>query len=727
MAGLRIPRLSMTRGRRWLIALLVLVLLAAGGAAGVWWALKTNQLGRLIEDGFSRRPLPGVLHVTRTELHGVHEVVLHGVALSAMTGAPPVVTVRRIVVAGELWQGDIATVRLEGVHVNLSVDGLQFLHELIRAEVAHKSSEAPSPLRIIAVDSAVMVNGAVFLDAANATIDAIGPRVVVDGSALAGTPSDQGDKPEKLWLSVTTEGKDDDLHYRMALKPGERQGMIVLRPWCERLASLKLLPPIPADANGWLPERIDGAGSAVLAQDDWEHFTGDLHATWAGGQGQAALRVDRQSLRLDKLAVKDAAAGELEGGLEIGLENHLVEVTGVHWHPGPKVPIPKQVPTEDVLALLPQAKLRMQSIPEGWGLSLELSGTGKAVLAWSPKEPFVIDGANVPLALLQKFLPEDVTLAAGRALKLHVVLEHGRLEDFYAEVEQTRVLWRGWGLGTVDGKVTAKPSPGGYDAEVVLPAMGTVRYTGGAASGTLHVDLAAAEALMVRLKGPSTLPDLRGAIAFTAQLRLEGDAVSGHLDSSRLTALALPDRVKMLDATINGDFTLRAEGVRAHLLGQLTSGSVRIPGSWLDLARHHPIFNATFAVKAGTIDAEDVLVRATDERGEALPDGYSAGLHGSFSTSDLAGTITGVVDHADLAWLTSSALIPVPDGHLHGQCAVTFTAMLAPQGISRVDGFFLPLDADLTLGPTLKTTGINGAVKFRLARADEAKPAEPKK
>lgn len=72
----------MTRARRWLIALLVLLLLAGGGAAGVWWALTTNQLGRLIEDGFSRRPLPGVLHVTRTELHGVHEVVLHGVALS---------------------------------------------------------------------------------------------------------------------------------------------------------------------------------------------------------------------------------------------------------------------------------------------------------------------------------------------------------------------------------------------------------------------------------------------------------------------------------------------------------------------------------------------------------------------------------------------------------------------------------------------------------------------
>ena len=712
----------MTRGRRWLIVLVVLLLLAGGGAGGVWWALNTNQLGRLIEDGFSIRPLPGVLHVAKTEVHGVREVVLSGISLSAFTGAAPVVTVNRLVISGELWRGDVDIVRAEGIHVSLTADNLTYVHDLIRAEVAHKNPDPPSLLRIIAEDSDVAVDGKPFLVQANAAIDAVGPVVTVDGTALAGTPG------EKLWFTMSTEGKAGDLHYRLGLKPGEKQGQIVVKQWYDRLAELKLLPAMPDETVPWLPERVDGAGSTVIAQDDWEHFTGDLHATWKGGQGQAAMRLNRQTLVLDKLTVKDAAAGELEGGLELGLDSHLLEVSAVHWHPGPKVPIPKQVPTDDVLSVLPQAKLRAQSIPEGWRLSLELTGTGKAVLAWSPGLLFVIEGANVPLSLLQKFLPEDVTLAAGRALKLHVVLDHGRLEDFYAEVEQTRVLWRGWGLGTVDGKITAKPAPGGgYDAEVVLPSMGRMRYVGGATAGTIQVDLTAAEALMVRLKGPSNLPDLRGAIAFTAQVRLDGDAVVGHLETARLAALVLPDRIKQLDATIHGDFTLKAEGVRAHLLGQLASGSVLIPGSWLDLARHRPIFNATFAVKAGNIEAEDVLVRATDEHGEPLADGYSAGLHGSFSTTDLAGTITGVVDHSDLAWLTSSALIPVPDGHLHGQCAVTFTALLSPQGISRVDGYFLPLDADLTLGPSLRASGINGAVKFRLARAEDAKPSDAKR
>jgi hypothetical protein len=705
----------MTRRRRLAVFAWVLLLLAGTIGGALWWALRTNQLGRQIERGFSSRPLPGSLRIESTEVHGVSELVLSGVSLAPAPGAPAVATIPRIVISGELWKGHVDLVRIEGGHVAFDAASVRFFDDLIRAEVAHKGTGQPRLMHIAIVGADATVDGQPWLAGGEVAIDATGPVVAVNGTAMVGG--------EKLAVTVDTEGKGDDLRYRIALKPGDKQGRVPVREWSRRLAALKLLPAIPADAERWVPESADASGSVVVAQDNWERFTGDLRAVWSGGQGQAALRLDRHALKLDRLMIKDAAAGEIEGAVDVGLDDHAVEVAAVRWHPGPEIPLPPQIPVDDVLAVLPQAHLRAESVPDGWNMTVALSGTGKAVLSWAPAQPLVIDGANVPLSLLQKFLPEDVTLAAGRALKLHVVV-HQRLEDFYAEVEQTRVLWRGWALGTVDGKVTAKPAPGGYDAEVTVPPMGSLHYLGDAKHGTLAVDLAAAEALMVRLKGPSSLPDLRGAIAFTADLERGGDTVTGRLRGVRLGALALPDLLKEFDATITGEFSLRPDQAQAHLVGQLTRGSVRIPGVWLDLARRRPIFNARLVVRPGTIIAQEVLVRATNEQGEALPDGYSAGLRGSFSTSAQAGVITGVVDHADLGWLTSTSLVQIPDGRIDGECAVTFSADLQREGIRAVDGYFLPLDVELVLGKGLRATGIKGAVKFRLARSDEAKAGD---
>ena len=67
-------------------------------------------------------------------------------------------------------------------------------------------------------------------------------------------------------------------------------------------------------------------------------------------------------------------------------------------------------------------------------------------------------------------------------------------------------------------------------------------------------------------------------------------------------------------------------------------------------------------------------------------------------------------------------MIPIPDGRLLGECAVTFEAEIAPEGVRRVDGFFLPLDADLALGPNIRAKGITGAVKFHLGPATSPKP-----
>ncbi len=708
----------MTGRRRLVVLAWVLLLVLGGGGAAWWWASATNQLGRLIEFGFSDRPLPGSLHIERCEMHGVSEVVLSGVSLAPKAGATAVATIPRIVVKGDLWKGDVDLVRIEGGHVAFDADSVRFFIKLIQAEVDHKGSGPPRLLHIDIVDADAVVDGGPWLSKGTVAIDATGPAVTVVGSGLVGG--------EKLAVNVDTEGKSGDLRYRIAFKPGDKQGRLPVREWCRRLAALKLLPAVPADAERWVPEFADIAGSTVVAENNWELFIGDLHASWAGGQGQAAMRLDRHGVKLDKLAVKDTAAGDLEGALDVSFDNNSVDLTAAHWHPGPQIPLPTQIPKDDVLAVLPQARLRAESIPQGWSLTIELNGTGKAVLTWAPGQPLVIDGANVPLTLLQKFLPEDVTLAAGRALKLHVVVHNG-LEDFYADVEETRVLWHNLALGPIAGKVTAKPlAGGGFDAEIAVPPIGTLHYLGDATHGTLSVDLGAAEALMARLKGSTAVPDLRGKVAFTAELVRTADTVSGRLHDVRLGALTMPDLIRDFDATITGDFTLRADEVQAHLLGQLSRGALRIPGTWLDLARHRPIFNARLLAKPSTVVVQEVLVRATNGDGDALADGYSAGLRGSFSTSGQGGTLSGEIDHADLGWLTSTSLVRVPDGGIRGECAVVFNAELRQEGIRTVDGYVVPYDADLTIGNGFHVSGISGSVKFRLERGDEAKREPPR-
>ena len=248
-----------------------------------------------------------------------------------------------------------------------------------------------------------------------------------------------------------------------------------------------------------------------------------------------------------------------------------------------------------------------------------------------------------------------------------------------------------------------------------------MRYVGDARAGVLTVDLPAVESFIVRLKGPSKLPDLHGAVAFETTLQRDGDVLTGELRRLGLGRIELPDLLRKLDAKVEGRFRLRDGRLDTDLSGQLSSCDLLLFGTWRDdLAKRSPIFTARVVVTGEAVLVEQALVRATDERGEPLPDGYSAGIRGRFATTEQSGLFTGVADHADLGWLTS--VIPIPDGRLLGECAVTFEAEIAREGVRRVDGFFLPLDADLALGPSIRAKGITGAVKFHLGPAAPPKP-----
>ena len=247
----------------------------------------------------------------------------------------------------------------------------------------------------------------------------------------------------------------------------------------------------------------------MIADKEWEHYTGVGKARWKGGHAQAALAIDRRQVRLDQLAIADDGLGTMDGGLTASLAERTAEVNAISWKPGPRIPIPAVVPVSAILSVLPQAVLKARDVPGGWDIVVQLNGAGQqGVLAWAPDKPFTIDGTNIPLSLLQSFLPGELTLAAGRAQRLHVVMDERGIAEFIAEIEQTRALWAGWALGTVNGKVAIRPlrSPGsGYDAAVGLGPLGSMRYVGDAKAGVLTVDLPAVESFIVRLKGPSKL------------------------------------------------------------------------------------------------------------------------------------------------------------------------------------------------------------------------------
>lgn len=686
------------------------MLIAAGLGGAVWWALDTNQLGRVIERAFRNR-LSGHLTVSATEVKGLDQVVLTGISLQRDRSATPAVTVERITAYGDLWKGQVDRVRIENMRVFASADAVHFLHEVCKAELAIKATGTPRLLKL-EIDGDVMMDGVAIMRGDRVEVEAIGSQTTVRSHGRMFR--------DPTRVEVDTEGTGDALRYRFTLS----QGMVPVKEVCARLAALELVAKLPDEAARWLPDVVDATGTVVIADREWEHYTGTAKARWKGGHAQAALAIDRRQMRLDQLTIADEGLGTLDGGLTAGLSDRIAEVNATSWKPGPRIPLPAVVPAAAILAVLPQAVLKVRDVPGGWDMVVQLNGPGQqGVLAWAPDKPFTIDGSNLPLSLLQSFLPGDLTLAAGRAKRLHVMIDDGGLAEFTAEVEQTRTLWAGWALGTVDGTVAVRPlrnRQGGYDAAIGLGPLGSMRYAGDAKAGVLTVDLPAAESFMVRLKGPSKLPDLRGAVAFETTLQRDGDVLTGELRRLGLGRIELPDLLRGLDAKVEGRFRLRAGRLDTDLSGQLSSCELLLFGTWRDLAKRRPIFTARVVVTGESVLVEELLVRATDQRGEPLPDGYSAGIRGRFATGEQSGLINGVADHADLGWLTG--VIPIPDGRLLGECAVTFEAEIAPEGVRRVDGFFLPLDADLALGPNIRAKGITGAVKFHLGSATSPKP-----
>ena len=694
------PILPPRRRRRWRILLVLVLMFIAAVVGGGWWALSTNQTGHLICRLFSDR-LPGHLEIDHSEFTGVDGLVLSGVRLMRQRGETPAVTIPRIVISGELWQGRVNQIRIEGLQFDATYDSVRFIHQLIKVEVAIPPPAGTPRLRHFDFTGGVSVNGEVVIDKAQVGVDATGPKIMVEGTAnYAG---------KRIIVEVKTSGIHEELtHIKMI------DGSLPVWRSCDWLAALKLLPELPQEARAWVPEHADLANTVVIADRAWEHFTGEARARWTTGHGEAALNIDRRFVRLAELTIQDAGIITLNGQAMIDTDERKVAVSATSWSPGSRLPIPAVVPTAAILAAMPRAQLDGALISGAWDLQLKLSGTGETALAWSAGHPLSIDSKGIALSLLQPFLPRELTLPAGSAQLLHAEVGANGLNVATATVEQARVLWQGWALGGLDGQVVLKVVPTGIDLDVTLPVMGKASWQSVESGGRLEIDLATAEALVVRLKGPQVLPALSGAILLDAKIRQTNTALLADIVRLRLKEVGITDGLRHLDNELSGTASLHGARANAHVLGRITSGEVRIANVWHDLAKHRPRFNAEVSLANGLFLADNILIRATNAAGDPLIDGYSAGLRGSLSLSELSGTIHSVADHADLDWINT--LIPNNDSVFGGEGAVTVTTVLQHGEIDSIKGHFLPLDAHLRLGQFFHATGIKGAVEFRIAR-----------
>jgi hypothetical protein len=693
------------RWKRWVALFLFLSL--AGGLYGLgYWAIDTNQLGKFISKKFAER-LPAHLHIGKTEFDGLEALILSDLQLMDKPGGTAAVTVDRVIVYGALWKGQIANVRVENLRLYSTAESVQFLHHVIQIELARKSDGPPSFLHLD-FTGGVYVNGEIAIADAEVGVDTTGPIITVDGKAKY--------VGNNIALTITTETTGNKWKYHITLNEG------VLPIWrsCDWLADLNLLPRLPPPARVWVPEFADARGTVISADQNWRIFDGLGKARWTSGEAQGKIYVDDQRVDIKNATMRDQDIGHFFGDVLVETNKNITHVRARDWHPGPRVPIPAFIPTAQILETFPAADVTATGVSDGWQLSCRLfhpDNNAQAILRWGPTWPLMIEGQRIALPLLQAFSPPDLALAAGQAKMLNATVNEHGLDNFSATIDGGRFLWGDWALGSFHGDVALRMTKnGGAALSVSAPGMGELTYDYIAESqppqGKIALNLSQVEALAVRLKGPVALPDISGAIKARAVLQKDNDVMRLAIEQLNVNDVGITDIMRRVTTSASGLLSFYPNRIAAHMVGQLSSGEVRLPGTWHDLSRRQPKYNAQLSFGNEILLLENLLVRATDATGAEKIDGFSAGLRGRFSAKEQSGTVIGTVDHADLVWLNT--LMPIDSGVAHGECAVTFTTEIDKKGVRSIAGNFLPLNASVKLPGILQAQGIKGAVQFRI-------------
>ncbi len=683
-----------------------------------------------------RRRLPGVLTVGKIAFTSANEIVATDLTISE-SGKSPLIIVKRAVAHIRPIAGRLDDLRLEGVHMRLDAGGWKLINAILEAERAIPATRAANEQKITVADASLEVDGGLHLE--QIAVDIVNFGAVLRFSATGKYAA------EDLRLGYDTEQLDG----------GARRAVVSIERLRGRLpeildgvVALGLLKPIPVWLRRYLPETVDGSGSRIVRDYHAHAWSGDCTATWpidganAGkSRMQAKLAADLHRITLEQLHWDDASVLIGDGRLNADLDQDTIAIDLDSWKPGPRLPIPAAVPVEALLQSLPTLAVRALTRTGSESITATLSGpTQSSVsLTWAHDQDLRVTATELPLTMAQPFLPKDLVMKGGQGeeVKLTIALggdakntdKSGALRDFYLKARQARFSIRDWAFGPADGQCALLPTAdGGFSLALSLP-MGTIGYSGSAAAGTLTLDLKSAEALLARVRGPAPLPDIRGSLGAEVALTTAGEEISGTVKRLSLRGVGIPDLVQSVEADLKGVFTWKPLSLSARAGGQLRSGQLYFLDGWLDVAKRTPLFSADVVVTPSigyapaAFDVTEILVRAANPKGEPIEGAYSAQFTGNLTATG-TGAIHGVIDHADLGWLAT--LVKGQDTKLSGEAAMVVSADFRLGVMKRVEGSFLPLNADLSLGRDFKATGITGAVQFLRESRVAPTTSEPK-
>ena len=749
------PSLRPSRWRRRLIVAggVLAVLLVAAGLAR--WYVASGRLAARISAAYAS-VMPGRLSIGAVGVRGLRTLELRDVTLGE-DGHRPLVTVRRLEIVLDPATLGLRAVRAEGLDGWFDAATYDLLDRIDTATSLIPPTDPPMEWDLAVADARVEI--------------ADGPRITgvelrghVVGSLFETMSTGTWDG-RRARVGVRSDPAGPDAR-RVTVTLHEAEGELVQA--LDGLAAMGLLPRVPDGIKRWLPARVDAAGSVVRSDmvnrrqggTSPPVFRADAALRWADGAASARVTADQRRIQIDDLALRDPGLGHCTATAvtwDIAARRLSVLCPAAGgWHPGPRLPIPAEVPVADLLAVMPAARLTYDLAEGREALELVLEGRdpgrerSRLAFAWQPQGQLRIEGRELPLALFGPLVPAWLELA-GAAPELRLAVDPGAplgegLREVWVRVRQGRLaLPGGITVGTLDGEFALRPSgplasaPFAASCTLLRPGEGgeaaaggaapatlaAIAFSGSADEGVLTVDVPRLEALATRVRGVR-LPRLGGSLRGEVGMAFAGGRIRLDLRSlacrgARIGPVDGADLLRGLDADLRGVLT-QADGRLAGTIGgHLRRGLVAPGGLSVDLAADHPIFTldaavATSGPSAGTVTLRELLVRAADERGAPATDRFSGQFAGVIG-ADGDGTVSGVVDHADLGWVVG--LADRPGVHATGEAAITCTARLYAWTRLEVIGTLLPLGIDLRVGSRFRASGVSGAVRFTIIRSEE--------
>ncbi len=713
----------------------------------------TGKLGHLIALEYAKI-MPGRLTIGSVQFSAADQVHLTNITISEGFGEP-LANIAEIDAKIDVFNGHLTALRLHGVKVFMNEGTFDLLNRIIDAGDKMPPSTPPQSWDLDA-DGEVQFASGLRLTNAFAKGHIIGSFFEIDGGTIIGV----GGKMAKTHIAGRAQGPTAPgipQNKRIIIDLLEAEGPLLEA--LDAVTAIGLLPKTPSGLRRWLPTRLEASGSTVIRDLGVLHYNAAVKTRWTdpsghGGSFTGQLDADANRIAVAVGTYEDPDLGRVNGGnLLIDLRANVVTLETPRWAPGPGLALPTRLPIDALIKQTPRLKVSYVIADGITRIQLDNAeqNASTIIAEWGTGTPLRISGTNLPLTLAQSIMPAGLAIGGGQATRLSLAVEAEaglaapNLRSLQLAVEQGRLTYGGWSIGPITGQLTATPQDdGNLRLDMSLPLsssenIGTVSIIGSAASGSATLRLQTIDALLARLHGPTRLPTITGALEVDLRYTKAADG-SLALDISR--ALFNNNDVSFDRRDLLAGVRTQLKGVlhwqpdpRGGLLtakvgGQLLSGRLRLPGDWLNLAVHTPIFTlvadarATSGTIPGMVTLSELLVRAADPAGTPVTDGYSAQFDGTINEQG-DGMVRGLVDHANLAWVNQQ--IGLPAGAVIGDGAVTCTATLLLGQIERLSGHFLPLNADVSLGRSFRASGITGGVDFSVQRdAPSAAPPKPK-